>query len=779
MLNNKSSDLKTFYYHLDEQLNQLEDDHPISMHFYDALESGDTTVYQKSIKETKKFDEEWIKMIESYMPSLNKIVLNPKSTLITHEEITIIEKAKNTNSQSIKHLSANSHLIKQIGLNGDVIPKKILTTYNEIDYGTYENRFIMTLIDRLVPFIKQRYDLIKKNVESVEKRRFYMHSDFPVNESNVELELKFLLTDKPKDNVQEDYNKSLLNRAEHLHKQILNLKMSNFMKMISDRKPIKPPIIKTNIILKNVDYHNCYMLWLFVDRYNTLPYELELEEKNLSFPVDYRNALKRQIFLIYSNIVSNQQKNKHIYEEIKPKKLTKKSIRVIRKHPDDFNLKLEDEIIEDHSLNQYYLEANKQIFRQSLEYHSETSKTYETTLKRALVDTLSITNALYQSFFELDGEEAEYFKFAYPIKEVDESLASLRTKSYIAKMIREVKGVDYNESITQELNYLDQILNHKVFLKDSYKEKETNEKESLLILSEKETIERLAKEERKIAILALEEANRLKSEVDNYRRRVLEEMRQFEKELKDNFNNKIKEHKAELKARQQAQINEYLEKYTPKKRVTNQQIKEEKELINQSRVQKEQELISSYEEKLSQTLLMLNDEHESFLAIEEENYKATYEQNESNINALKNFLNEVNQSLTYLENELIEHEKSTIETVITEQTKAKELKLNELKTKYKVNKIITEEDRDIKIRALTKRLQMMSDDLRAKYELRLSKKVEIIMSSVNSNQLETEYEIKKLKAETEKHLRQLQSVMYYFKMATSKLREIENDQKDN
>src|SRR5690554_4728079 len=120
---------ESFYESYQEAINEIESHHTFPEYFYDVFLAGKSTIYQKNITETKTFDEEWIRTVESYFPSLNKISLDPKSVLRYDEEVVVIEKARKINSASIRHLAANTHNIKEITNSGMVVPKKILTTY--------------------------------------------------------------------------------------------------------------------------------------------------------------------------------------------------------------------------------------------------------------------------------------------------------------------------------------------------------------------------------------------------------------------------------------------------------------------------------------------------------------------------------------------------------------------------------------------------------------------------------------------------------------------------
>ena len=158
---NKPKDrLTKFYESYLRENRQLFNEDVFAQNMYKALMAGDNEVYQKNVNENKIFDEKWIETLESYFPSIDKIMRNPKSGLMYEEDVVLIEKARKTTAQSVKHLSANTHLIRDI-VDGDVRPKKIQVTFSEIEYATYDNRMVATLVERLFYFVRSRYEVIK------------------------------------------------------------------------------------------------------------------------------------------------------------------------------------------------------------------------------------------------------------------------------------------------------------------------------------------------------------------------------------------------------------------------------------------------------------------------------------------------------------------------------------------------------------------------------------------------------------------------------------------
>ena len=75
---------------------------------------------------------------------------------------------------------------------------------------------------------------------------------------------------------------NLLTRIQSLLKRVNGIRVSPFMEGLKQVKPVVPPIMKTSILLKNIDYNNCYSLWLYLDRYNLLHFDVDVKEKNLT-----------------------------------------------------------------------------------------------------------------------------------------------------------------------------------------------------------------------------------------------------------------------------------------------------------------------------------------------------------------------------------------------------------------------------------------------------------------------------------------------------------------
>ncbi|MBU1143482.1 MAG: DUF2357 domain-containing protein [Firmicutes bacterium] len=454
----KTSDLVKFHQQLNDAFYELEKEDEFPNHFYTAFLSGENTLFQKTVSETKTFHEEWMGTIESYFPSLDKITKDPKSGLKYLQEVVAIEKAKKTNSDSIRHLAANTHLIKEIR-NGQVIPKKILTTQAEIEYAIYENRFIKTLVNRLFDFVNNRHELVKNNVESFQTKQFKLTSTFDIRETKVDLDIDMKFIEDLENDEVGHYNHELLNRIQNLLKKVNGIRVSPFMEELKNAKPVIPPIMKTSILLKNIDYQNCYNLWLYLDKYNTLNYDVNVTEKNLTFDRYYLRNVYQSALTAFTTVYANQKALEDHYQYLdvseykkKSPKFLKKSLSDIMKNPDPF-------ILEDTQMNQYFLDQNKKAFDEKLEKFRDESSSYDVALRKALRDTIAITNTLFQDYFDLnDDDDADDIFFSRMVKQdLDAELLKAKDKARIARIIRETKEVDYNNSIRLEKRMLKEI----------------------------------------------------------------------------------------------------------------------------------------------------------------------------------------------------------------------------------------------------------------------------------------------------------------------------------
>ena len=613
----KTSDLTQLLKTLNELYYVVEMEEEFPNYFYQGFLSGENELYQKVISEVKIFHEDWIETIESYFNSLDKITKNAKSGLRYEQDVVAIEKAKKTNSDSVRHLAANTHLIKEVRPDM-VVPKKILNTQAEIEYAIYENRFIKTLIDRLFSFVNNRYQVIKNNVESYQKKHFNLKSNFDIRESNVELSIDINVKEDLEDQSVNQDNHILLNRISSLLKKVNGLRESAFMVELKKAKPVIPPIMKTQILQKNVDYKNCYTLWLYLDKYNALDFDVEVKEQNLPFDKYYLKNVYQSALMAFTTVYGNQKELADHYQYVDVNEYRKKSPKFVKKHLKDIIKQPEPITMEETSINQYYLEQNTKLLKDNIEKHQAESSNYEVSLKKALRDMINITNSIYDSYFQFSDQEDDNDEdqiFNQLVKEdLDSELLKAKDKARVARIIRETKEVDYNNSIRlekrmmKEIDQIDKQILKKLRRKAAEDAKKSGIEERIRI--ERENLSRnqgilqdylsyiseqkqvLNEEAKAFAEKKKEEQRKIKEEekllIEQEKKRVA---KQYQIDLK-----KMKDKQRIEKQKIDAQIKE-------QRRIQRESIKKEKEkLLAQSkeRIQKaKQKLEKDYQKKIS------------------------------------------------------------------------------------------------------------------------------------------------------------------------------------
>ena len=430
-------------------------------YFLNSYLNGDRKVYQKNISETKKFDDTWIKTVESYFPSLDKISRDPKSNLRYDEDIVDIERAKKTGSKSVRHLASHTQLIRDIDEYNNVTPKKILIETPEQNYAIYENRFIMTLINRLYLFVRNRYEIIKNNVESSQRDHLNADAKFKFNGTEVEMNFDIVVKKDLDDKSINEHNYDLLRRTEKLNGLITGLKNSQFMKLLKGATPVHPPIMKTNIIMKNPEFRNAYNLWIFLDKYSILGYDVNIKEKNLALDDGYAQKLDNMFMANYATVIALQKQRAEIYNTDKDAvELVKKKTKVITQNPKDF-VKNPDLIqMEDIHLNEYFLQKYRSLIDASVEASMEENDDIEdepsdATVKKTIRQLTEIANSIYEDKFEISEDVDVLHKLEQ--KSLTNEYNTYLNQLRYAKAIREVKEVDYNNFYRTERRLLNNL----------------------------------------------------------------------------------------------------------------------------------------------------------------------------------------------------------------------------------------------------------------------------------------------------------------------------------
>jgi len=575
-------DLDLFYTMLISRLDELEEDTDFPVYFYQGLYDGTNKLRQVETTETKKFDDYWIHAIESYYPYIDKIVRNYKSALRVEEEVVIVEKAKKTSSRTVRHLAANTHLLKlpeKGDLRSNVKPKKLLVEYSEDEFGIYENRFVATLIHRLVDFVTRRVQILEEDVNSKKIKELNNTIELSIDDSKYEINIDLREVEIIKDGKVEENNRTLLQRAQELNKKLANALNTEFMKTMRSYKRVRAPIMKTQIILKNTNYRNCFLLWQYLDQYNSLGFELIKDVKQKRFNETYRKHLSQNALFAFSTMLFHEKIPKN------DQKLLTKSYKVrkaeeLKLTADELKIDPRAYMIEDTKMNEYYLNKTKQLFKKTIDQQMQTEPRYEVALRKALKDTMEITNSLYASYFEIDQDDDVFDRLVQDVNP-KEDLESADEKYKIASTVRQLKESDYKKAIALEKKWYQTTLKYqKRFFKsvkldseeqlkkEAKRVKEANEaytklelaemldeqkvqvaKDNQILIELKSTYrERYKKEAKRIADMQKRKADRELERLRKKREAAQEKLRLSKERQKEKQRLYIEKQKAKIKA---------------------------------------------------------------------------------------------------------------------------------------------------------------------------------------------------------------------------------------
>lgn len=252
------------------------------------LDGDDFTTKFKRDYLIDTIDESWVSAVEDALPALDEVLRTPSHFIEENEELLPIERTKKVTIRSIQHLCQHTGLISRIE-KGVVIPSKLLNVFRDDSMMTYENKFLNTLLYRLYEFVGARYEAAKeganrKVTELTAEGRFTEGED---SFGKITVTMQLSEVNENKDGKNYAYQTDLFKRAERLYEIVRDYQGSVFA-LTMGNVFIRPPVMRTNAILKNKNMRQCLELWDFIESYEdeggvvSDSEDLELEEAFLN-----------------------------------------------------------------------------------------------------------------------------------------------------------------------------------------------------------------------------------------------------------------------------------------------------------------------------------------------------------------------------------------------------------------------------------------------------------------------------------------------------------------
>ncbi|MBR2998141.1 MAG: DUF2357 domain-containing protein [Bacilli bacterium] len=236
------------------------------------LNNLNSTLFVKKDYDMKDFDYEWLDILEDVLPYIDNILRNPKRFIINEEEIVKVELARKVTVESVIHLTQHTNLIQKIEDNGDVKPSKILNINKEESMDTYENRFIFTLLNNLRMFFEQRVEATSGSSYCMDKNIMKYEANTKVFGQNLKISID--MSDVSKSIKEHSGSKNGFSFADRIKKakqQIDGFFGTELMQTLTRLHvaPVRSPIKKTNVILKNPNFRKAEELWNYIQSFQS------------------------------------------------------------------------------------------------------------------------------------------------------------------------------------------------------------------------------------------------------------------------------------------------------------------------------------------------------------------------------------------------------------------------------------------------------------------------------------------------------------------------------
>lgn len=326
-----SETIQDLYTNFSEQMEPIQEDSRYFRYLFEMAQASGTTIEQQREELVKVVDEEWISMIEDSLDAINTIIENPRRFITTEEEVVPVSLAKKISADSVRHLSQNTQFLAP-SEDGGVHPTRILNVSTVETYDLYENRFIYHLIQRLLTFVDKRTDVIFWSTGNEIRNRFKMHSK--IDDAYEEIEYNVEMTVKNRQSFAENDadNMDVFMRIDRVRRLVMALRGASFCQIMNGCSAVRSPIQRTNLIMKDPNYRKCYQLWQFMERYDKVGYNIDVQQQALAFDDEY-------MVQMYTNLINNytvfksltdDERNLQELESVHPEPVAPKFIKEIK-----------------------------------------------------------------------------------------------------------------------------------------------------------------------------------------------------------------------------------------------------------------------------------------------------------------------------------------------------------------------------------------------------------------------------------------------------------------
>lgn len=306
-----------------------------------SLSEGAGTVRVSEKLLLRSIDEIWVRAVEDCVNSLDELIRNPNRYIAETEEVLPIELTKRISGRSITHLSRHTDYIIP-GDDGEIKPTKMLNVFREDSLLTYENKFLNTLLNRLYMFVTKRYKIAKEHGVDEKLQSMEFENEFTSGEGKGKIKISVEYSERNFDADVKNtlFSSGLWSRVERLNAIVTGYFNSSFVKSM-DRNYVRPPIMRTNAILKNKYFRECLALWEFIESYEDAGYGITVNEIIKDASEDYVKQLYASAamqYLVFKRNINEKSLDEENYSsEVRPEYYSVEKIRNESVYNEDFS----------------------------------------------------------------------------------------------------------------------------------------------------------------------------------------------------------------------------------------------------------------------------------------------------------------------------------------------------------------------------------------------------------------------------------------------------------
>lgn len=200
------------------------------------------------------------------IPNLLKIIEKPRSFVRSLEEKIPVDLVKKINYKAVASLSRDSNDWEARTLVS-VNPKTLLSDVFDETINIYENRFIITLVDKCWKLIIDEKNRLENRIEhldteySLTRIQELISSNTYYRTDNKDILNSIQSYEQSDSGVIRSELASQLSEIKRIFSRLQLIRRSNFYNQLHKQKRVSNPVNKTNILLFDADYNKAYKLW--------------------------------------------------------------------------------------------------------------------------------------------------------------------------------------------------------------------------------------------------------------------------------------------------------------------------------------------------------------------------------------------------------------------------------------------------------------------------------------------------------------------------------------